>query len=199
MLNWFRRLDHVHAKAHRPQQWRCSCFLQSDLSGVSWLVGNKPWGLACWSSGWLRLPVYSGECFHPWSGSKDPTMLFSSSVVSNSFWPHSTPGFPVHHYLPEFAQTRVHYVCDCQPTTSSSVVSSLSPGVALTVPPKISVQFSSVTQSCPTIWDPVECSTPGFHVHHQLPELTQTYTHQVHDAIPASHSAAENQILHASR
>ena len=38
-----------------------------------------------------------------------------------------------------------------------------------------SVQFSSVTQSCPTLCDPMDCSTPGFPVHHQLPEFTQTH------------------------
>ena len=48
-------------------------------------------------------------------------------------------------------------------------------------------QFSSVTQSCPTLWDPMNCSTPGFPVHHQLPELTQTHVHQVGDAIQPSH------------
>ena len=37
-----------------------------------------------------------------------------------------------------------------------------------------SVQFSSVTQSCPTLWDPMNCSMPGLPVHHQLPEFTQT-------------------------
>ena len=36
-----------------------------------------------------------------------------------------------------------------------------------------SVQFSSVAQSCPTLCDPMDYSTPGFPVHHQLPELTQ--------------------------
>ena len=40
-----------------------------------------------------------------------------------------------------------------------------------------SVQFSSAAQSCPTLCDPMDCSTPGFPVHHQLPELTQTYVH----------------------
>ena len=40
--------------------------------------------------------------------------------------------------------------------------------------PWISYQFSSVTQSCPTLCDPMDCSLPGFPVHHQLPELTQT-------------------------
>ena len=46
---------------------------------------------------------------------------------------------------------------------------------------------SSVTQSCPTLWDPVDCSTPGFPVHHQLPELTQTHVHRVGEAIQPSH------------
>ena len=48
-------------------------------------------------------------------------------------------------------------------------------------------QFSSVTQSCLTLWDPLDCSTPGLPVHHQLPELTQTYVHWVSDAIQPSH------------
>ena len=41
----------------------------------------------------------------------------------------------------------------------------------------LSVQFSSVTQSCPTLCDPMDCSTPGFTVHHQLSELVQTHLH----------------------
>ena len=50
-----------------------------------------------------------------------------------------------------------------------------------------SVQFSSVAQSCPTLCDPMDCSTPGLPVHHQLPELTQTHVHRVGDAIQPSH------------
>ena len=46
-----------------------------------------------------------------------------------------------------------------------------------------SVQFSSVTQLCPTLCDPMDCSTPGLPVHHQLPELTQTNVHRIGDAI----------------
>ena len=49
------------------------------------------------------------------------------------------------------------------------------------------VQFSSVTQSCPTLCDPMNCSTPGFPVLHQLPELAQTHVHWVGDAIQPSH------------
>ena len=47
-------------------------------------------------------------------------------------------------------------------------------------------QFSSVTQSCPTPCDPMDCSMPGFPVHHQLPELAQTHIHGVSDAIQPS-------------
>ena len=50
-----------------------------------------------------------------------------------------------------------------------------------------SVQFSSVTQSCPTLRDPMNRSTPGLPVHHQLPEPTQTHVHWVGDAIQTSH------------
>ena len=49
------------------------------------------------------------------------------------------------------------------------------------------VPFSSVTLSCPTLWDPMDCSTLGFPVHHQIPELTQTHVHRVSDAIQPSH------------
>ena len=45
------------------------------------------------------------------------------------------------------------------------------------------VQFSSVVQSYPPLYDPVDCSMPGFPVHHQLPELAQTHVHQVDDGI----------------
>ena len=46
-----------------------------------------------------------------------------------------------------------------------------------------SVQYSSVAQSCPTLCNPMNCSTPGLPVHHQLPEFTQTQVHRVSDAI----------------
>ena len=50
-----------------------------------------------------------------------------------------------------------------------------------------SVQFSSVTQSCLTLCNPIDSSTPGFPVHHQLPELALTHVHWVSDAIQPSH------------
>ena len=47
--------------------------------------------------------------------------------------------------------------------------------------------LGSVTQSCPTLCNPMNCSTPGLAVHHQLPEFTQTLVHQVGDTIQPSH------------
>ena len=52
---------------------------------------------------------------------------------------------------------------------------------------KSSVQFSSVTQLCPTLSDPMDYSTPGSPVHYQLPDLAQTHVHWVGDAIQPSH------------
>ena len=51
----------------------------------------------------------------------------------------------------------------------------------------ISVQFSWVAQLCLTLCNPMNCSTPGLPVNHQLPEFTETHAHQVGDAIQASH------------
>ena len=68
----------------------------------------------------------------------------------------------------------------------------------------ISVQFSSVAQSCPTFCNPMNCSTPGPPVHHQLLEFTQTHDHRVSDAIQPSHplsspsSPAPNHSQHQS-
>ena len=51
----------------------------------------------------------------------------------------------------------------------------------------LSIPFSSVTQSCPTLCDPIDCSMPGLPVHHQLLEFTQTHIHWVGDIIQPSH------------
>ena len=51
----------------------------------------------------------------------------------------------------------------------------------------VSVQFSSVAQSCPSLCNPTGCNTPGLPVHHELPEFTQTHVHRVGDAIQPSH------------
>ena len=68
------------------------------------------------------------------------------------------------------------------------------PCISLTILPVTSlsdqiweVQFSSVTQSCPTLCDPMDCSMPGLPVHHQFPEFIQTHVHWLGDAIQPSH------------
>ena len=62
------------------------------------------------------------------------------------------------------------------------------------------IQFSSVSQSCPAFWNPMDCSMPGFPVHHQLLEFTQTHVHRVSDAIQPSHplSPASRHALNLS-
>ena len=60
-----------------------------------------------------------------------------------------------------------------------------------------SVQFSSVTRSCLTLCDPIDCSTPGLPVHYQLLELAHTQVHWVCDAIQPSHSLSSLLLLHS--
>ena len=64
-----------------------------------------------------------------------------------------------------------------------------------------SVQFSSVTKSCPTLCNPTNRNTPGLPVHHQLPEPTQTHVHWVGDAIQLSHplSSSSPPVLNLSQ
>ena len=72
------------------------------------------------------------------------------------------------------------------------------PGIELVSPARVGgfftteppLQFSSVAQSCPTLCDPMNRSTPGLPVHHQLPEFTPTHIHLVGDAIQPSHPLA---------
>ena len=63
-----------------------------------------------------------------------------------------------------------------------------------------SVQFSLVAQSCPTLCDPMDHSTPGLPVHHQLPEFTQAHVHWVSDAMKPSHPLSlPSPALHLSQ
>ena len=66
---------------------------------------------------------------------------------------------------------------------------------ASSIPSPLAVQFSSVTQSCPTLWDHMDCSAPGFPVHHQLPELAQT--HVIESVIPSNHLILCRPLLHS--
>ena len=75
--------------------------------------------------------------------------------------------------------------------------------ITLRTPHTYTHQFSSAAQLCPTLCDPMNHSTPGLPVHHQLPEFIQTHVHRVHDAIQPSHplsspSPAHNPSQHQS-
>ena len=80
-------------------------------------------------------------------------------------------------------RTRTHVQCDASCSTVGGKASRVLEGRL----GRIGCQFSSVSQSCPTLCNPMNCSTPGLPVHHQLPKLTQTHVHQVVDAIQPSH------------
>ena len=69
----------------------------------------------------------------------------------------------------------------------SRVLKSPTINVLLSISPFMSVQFSSITHSCPTLCDPMNRSTPGLRVHHQLQEFTQIHVLRVSDAIQPSH------------
>ena len=61
--------------------------------------------------------------------------------------------------------------------------------------PEYIYQIRSVAQSCPTLCDPMNRSTPGLPIHHQLPEFTQTHVHQVNDAVQPSHPLSPALLL----
>ena len=74
----------------------------------------------------------------------------------------------------------LHFHTNCEIICSSSLENIVGSLIS-------SVHFSSVAQSCPILCDPMNCSTLGLPVHHQLPEFTQTHVHRVGDAIQPSH------------
>ena len=125
---------------------------------------------------------------------------------------HSTPGLPIHHQLPEFTQTHVHWVGDAiQPSCPllspypTAFNLSQNQGLFQCLPkksmkhslkflvkclwgmrsPVTSSQFSLVAQSRPTLCEPMDCSTPGFLVHQQL--LTLLKLMSVESVMPPNH------------
>ena len=78
---------------------------------------------------------------------------------------------PLHLYAPHIWLAREIQGSSCSPVS----------------PPSLWGHRCSVPKSCLTLCDPKDCSTPGFPVHHYLPELAQTHVHQVSDAIQPSH------------
>ena len=113
----------------------------------------------------------------------------------------STPGFPLLHHLLELAQTHVHRVGDViEPSHPLSSPSPPAPNPSQHQSLAAAAAAKSL-QSCPTLCDSMDCSTPGFPVHHQLPELAQIDVHRVGDAIQPSHhllsAGSQHEELHA--
>jgi len=108
--------------------------------------------------------------------------LWHAWVPKESGWDwkrHFSKGLLIKVYLAPFI--RMSSKCVCKSGTFESMTVSLGNTISYIV------QFSSVTQSCLTLCDPMDRSTPGLPVHHQLPEFTQTHVHWVSDAIQPYH------------
>ena len=103
---------------------------------------------------------------------------FSFTDLTSYAWflGHHAPGTPAFLIFPKHSSSApVSVVLDLQ----------ISTWLIATLP---SYQFSSIIQSCPTLCNSMDCSTPGFPVHHQLLEFTQTHVHWVGDAMQPSYS-----------
>ena len=125
--------------------------------------------------GWGGLLTWRIRNMWPGQGRAELTLLSSLSccshlgvLVHTEFSNHFTLGKPIY-FLPEDS-----------PETNSITIKSETAGH----------QFSSVTQSCPTLCNHMNRSTPGLPVHHQLLDFTQTHVHRVGDAIQPSHPLA---------
>ena len=118
----------------------------------------------------------------------------SSSVVSNSLWPHRLYS-PLESSVHGILQARILERVTIPFSRGSSWPRDwtlfscrfFTVWAAREAQNIHSVQFSSVAQSCPTLCDPMNHSTPGLPVHHQPPEFTQTHVPRVSDAIQPSH------------
>ena len=136
---------------------------------------------------------YSGVCLHAPSPESCPTLYhpvdcsaqapLSMVFPRQEYWsglPCSSPGiFPIQRSNPRLLHP-LH--CGWILYPLSHIGSQICVSVQLS-----SVQFSSVAQLCLTLCNPMNHSTPGLPVHHQLPEFTQTHVHRVSDAIQPSH------------
>ena len=113
--------------------------------------------------------------------------IISSSVVPFSSCPQSFPASGSFQMSQLSHQVAKYWSFICSVSSSNEYSGLNFLRMELVWSPCNPVQFSSVTQSCLTLCDPMSCSTPALPVHHQLPEFTQTHVHRVGDAIQPSH------------
>ena len=116
---------------------------------------------------------------YSWGEKKNLKPLGLTSQMTTICWTECKAQLGREHIL-HFAVDSANFFCPHNKGASSHLLSCLHHHFSQTFS---SVQFSSVTQSCPTLCNPMNRSTPGLAVHHQLPEFTQTHVHRVGDAI----------------
>ena len=142
-----------------------------------WLHSLRPFPLVIFSGLLITWTTYCAA----WRGHTPSQQQVLQAETEGSFRSARLPGLQCPMWQVFSAlQTIDHY-------TKASHFSSFSTFVLLHKMKKDPCQFSSVAQLYPTLCDPMDCSMPGFPVHHQLPEFTQTHAHQVGDAIQPSH------------
>ena len=138
---------------------------------------NEHPGLVSLRMDWLDLLAVQGtlKSLLQHHSSKASILLCSAFFIVQLSYPYMTTGKTI-------ALTRWTFVGKV-----ISLLFNMLSRFVITFLPRSSVPFSSVAQLCPTLCDPMNCSTPGLPVHHQLPEFTQTHVHRVGDAIQPSH------------
>ena len=106
------------------------------------------------------------------------SVQFSRSVMSDSLGPHE-----LQHARPPCPSPTPGVHLDSHPYTTTGKTIALTRWTfadkVMSLLFNMLFQFNSVTQSCLTLWDPMNCSTPGLPVHHQLPEFTKTHVHML--------------------
>ena len=153
--------------------------LQVDcsLNDPGWIGHSLPRAVSClgWAP-WCRIDsdlLYLWSIFSPGHNpdpETEPAFLVSPALAGKFFTTSTTWEAPK--YEIQYFNSRQWKLCGrviaivCLPLAAKLIKMIVS-----------SVQFTSVAQSCPTLCDPMNCSTPGLPVHHQLPEFTQTHVH----------------------
>ena len=167
--------------------------MQCRRPGLDFWVGKIPWRRA-----WQLTPVFLPGESHG-----------QRSLVGYSLWGHRVGHdwlgntFTTHRDCPKDwktinfkgKRTHIYWLCTVRQGLGQTLYVSMYTYTRIRrfmhycnlLVSKHSVQFSSVAQSCPTLCDPMNRSTPGLPVHHQLPEFIQTHVHQVGDAVQPSH------------
>ena len=208
LATWCEELTHWE----RPWCWeRLRAGGEGDDRGWDgWMASLTQWTWVWVDSGswwWTGRPAYCGSWGHKGSDTTERLNWTELNWYSCAFWPVCSPlSLPCVSLLSHSSVSSLHSSLSLylnsqfsspsfhspDPTTYSHlsfwlIFTSKALFYHVILGFQCSVQFSSVTQSCPTLCDPRDCSTPGLPVHHQLPEFIQTHVHWDGDAILPSH------------